>query len=796
MKNVLRKTMLLHTIGAIILAMVFFISAHVVYADNIYEGRYGETLAPGVTYERVIRMNENGILDIHILHVPLNDPYIYIGPVASQRELGLRETTTNLLAGTEALAGINADFFGMAGNHSVHFGPMAMDGKLLGLNTHTNHSRNEFAAFFLDVDNNPFFRYMRADVRFYNNGERNVEIASINIVGFDLNFPVIVDRNLMDTTAPLMERFNNLTKFVVENNVVTEVTRNMVVVPANGYVLVLPYHMYDSHRPLINVGDSARLHISNNLNIDFARIQTAIGGGGIILSEGQTVHGSGVAPNARHPRSAIGVSQDGNTLILMVVDGRNHSIGATHNDMANLLREFGAWDAMHFDGGGSSTMAIREPDGRYTVVNTPSDGAQRRIINALGVFDTRPFEPVEIYVTVPRMAELRANPTSIALHGEGLQVPLRFSGVAYNGNFMPVVPVSAITEFTVFPPELGTVENGVFISGYGSGYIRASVDGINAYIPVTVGGAPQALNIQGAGLSFIGYPDAYVTGSASRVGPDIRLEYNFSATSVTQAAHVALYPPIALPEGTIALNLLVHGNNSGHWLRGRVRDGAGRHHLIDFTNSINFHSWETVTATLPNITGPLVLDRIYTVALNSGATQNAIHFNALEAIVSPPAPTNVPQGPIFRDWLWAERGFVGIPAGSNYSFALPYSGAEVEYNSRSQGAFSITTMTMYGRSLGTDQWRAFLGDIRSSNPSYVVILLDDNPQRFRNALEALLFHMAMEELRDEGRTVFVVSNTGTRTTAEVRDGIRYINLAQSRDYIHFRIVGNEIWWTD
>jgi len=742
-------------------------------------------------------MTERGLLDIHVLIIPLDDPYLYIGPVASQYP-GLRETTTSLLTGTDAIAGINADFFGMSGNHSVHFGPMIMDGEILGLNPHTNHNRNEFATLFLDIDNNPFFEYMRADIRFYNNGVRNVDVASYNVIGNELNFPIIVDSNLLASTQYLRDRFRGLTMIVVRNSLIVQITQEIVDVPLDGYVLVIPSNMRDSLVPRFNVGDSTRFRLGNNIGIDFDRIQMAIGGGGLILSEGQTIHDSGVAPNARHPRSAVGITRDGNTMILMVVDGRNHSIGATNHEMSRLLREFGAWDAMHFDGGGSSTMAVRQPDGRYSVVNAPSDGAQRRIINALGVFDTRPFEPQEIEINVPPLAELNANPSSISLHSAGQRVNLRFSGIAATGNLVPTVPASAITEFRVEPPELGTIENGVFVAGHGSGYIMASHNGINTYISVTIGGATQVRDMQ-RGSNFVGYPTAYVSGRVSTSGPHIQMDYTFSRLSSTQAAHVNFYPVISLPTGTVALNLEVRGDNSGHWLRGRIRDGNGRHHIVDFAANINFDGWEAVTALLPaNLPGPLSLDRIYTVALQSSAiSSHSLVFNRLETIVAPPVPANIPQGPVFRDWIWADRGFAGLSTGSNFSFALPYSGNETDYMSVSEGPFSVTTMTLYGRRLCADQWRYFLEDAASTNPDYVVILMDNNPMRgFRHSQEFDLFHHALGTLRDQGRMVFVVSNTGSQTTASIRDDIRYINVAEGRDQIHFRIIGGEIWWTD
>ena len=795
----MRLKRFLHTVCALVMALVLFVSVQAVYADVLFEpSRRPESPHPGIIYEHIRQMTTRGILDIHVLLIPLDDPYIYIGPVASERAPGLRETATSLLSAAGAVAGINADFFGLAGSYSVHFGPMIMDGEVLGINTNTNHNGNEFAAFFLDMDNNPFFEYMQARVRFYNNDTRNVNIASINVIGHELRFPVIVDRLLTDSTRLLMDRFYGLTKIVVAGNEITEITQNAVTVPYDGYVLILPANMYETHLHYFNVGDSARLRVSNNADIDFSGIQAAIGGGGMILSEGQTVSDSGVAPYARHPRSAVGVTRDGNTLILMVVDGRNHSVGATHNEMASLLRRFGAWDAMHFDGGGSSTMVIREWGGTYAVVNTPSDGAQRRIINALGVFDSRPFNDDYVYrpyVPAQRLAELRGRPSVIAAI-EDQEVQLHFSGVTDTGEHIPSISLSNISNFTVVPSALGRIENGVFIAGSqpGTGHLAVSSEGINTYIPVTVGGNSRALSFVGADLDFIGYPAANVTGSASVEGQNIRFNYGFAESSSTQAAHLSFYPPIQLPNRTIALNLQVDGNGTGHWLRGRVLDGVGRRHNIDFTRDMDFNGWQTLIATLPtDAPGPFTLDRLYTVALEaSEASQHSVRFTGLEAVVAPSPPDNIPQGPVFIDPLWAGRGFDNAP-GERVRFDLPTD--ETGYNFSRLGRFSATTLTLYGGRLGNDQWRRLVRDITSSNPDYVVILMDDNPlTAFSQSAEFELFHMAMEDLRDQGRMVFVVSATGTETIISIMGGIRYINLARTREYIRFRTYGEEIWW--
>ncbi len=88
----------------------------------------------------------------------------------------------------------------------------------------------------------------------------------------------------------------------------------------------------------------------------------------------------------RHPRTALGLTADGHTLIMVVVEGRAESAtGATVRELALLLRRLGAWEGMKLDGGGSSTMYVA-PMG---TVNHPSDGAPRAVATHLGVIVRR-----------------------------------------------------------------------------------------------------------------------------------------------------------------------------------------------------------------------------------------------------------------------------------------------------------------------------------------------------------------------------------------------------------------------
>ncbi len=86
---------------------------------------------------------------------------------------------------------------------------------------------------------------------------------------------------------------------------------------------------------------------------------------------------------SRHPRSAMGITADRETLIFAVVDGRRSSSAGMYGaELADLMGQLGAWQAFNLDGGGSTQMWVKG-DG---YLNQPSDGSPRSVANHWGVF--------------------------------------------------------------------------------------------------------------------------------------------------------------------------------------------------------------------------------------------------------------------------------------------------------------------------------------------------------------------------------------------------------------------------
>ncbi len=97
-------------------------------------------------------------------------------------------------------------------------------------------------------------------------------------------------------------------------------------------------------------------------------------------------------PEARGPRTAVGIAADGRTAWLIVVDGRQagYSMGASLPELVELFREIGAADAINLDGGGSAAMVVEGTGGAPRLLSRPIHtgipGRERPVANHITVF--------------------------------------------------------------------------------------------------------------------------------------------------------------------------------------------------------------------------------------------------------------------------------------------------------------------------------------------------------------------------------------------------------------------------
>ena len=174
-----------------------------------------------------------------------------------------------------------------------------------------------------------------------------------------------------------------------------------------------------------NTGDAVcvEIHLIGEGGESWDGAWQAIGAGPRLLKNGAVCLKPGAEGfrsdvlQGRAPRSAVAMTRDGK-LLLAAVDGRQMvSGGLTLLELAEWLRDEGAVEAINLDGGGSTTLALRQ-----LVVNQPSQGTQRPVANALVIaLDPQPaaeegelallapegMEPVEDALVMPAGTRVR-----------------------------------------------------------------------------------------------------------------------------------------------------------------------------------------------------------------------------------------------------------------------------------------------------------------------------------------------------------------------------------------------------
>jgi hypothetical protein len=357
-------------------------------------------------------LDPRGPLVAHLIRVDLRRADLEIRQLRAHDQLTGRERLSNMVrrgAGTSArdtiLAAVNADFFdlktGETENNQVLGGEWWKGLKVTDSPYDTYD--NVHVQFAMDAARRPYIDRYILDGKAWSRSGVATPITTVNRnpaglpEGVALYTPRFGTTTPRDTARPTAEAaliaagHRGDTLLFVRRG---EIGASGSAIPVNGATLAGYGDRATEVRAMAS-GDTVRVLLSTLPRSPFgAPLTLVIGGWPRILQDGKdvaadaaTVEGT-ISRNAetRHPRTAIGFSRDSSTLFLLVVDGRSQrSVGTTLIELAALMRQLGAWNAMNFDGGGSTTMVIGG-----TVVNAPSDPAgEREVGSALAVIRKR-----------------------------------------------------------------------------------------------------------------------------------------------------------------------------------------------------------------------------------------------------------------------------------------------------------------------------------------------------------------------------------------------------------------------
>lgn len=460
-------------------------------------------VGPGTTQTSLQLRGETAPLNVHYLKIDQSNPQITIRTVcATDKVAGIAKTSdmaaSKTTDGVAYYAGCNGDFYttgGNASNGSLIVGTPTTSTTVEREIYKTSNSNYQFS---VDIDGVARVSRLNYYTGTATIGEKVTLFKGVNVMSPANGITLYTPRywgsaNQMDyagncrqVSARLVEGDN----FYAGGKFRLEVTSEPaddgdMTVPDDGFVI----HGRGTSKTGCNTG---ALDFVGALKpgdvVEFDNIiltaegeriypRSIVSGNPKIVGMGQTLATEGERADAvdRHPRTSIGVSENGDTIIMMVVEGRGESVGVTTPMLGDIMLYAGAYEAVNLDGGGSSTLYTQA----LGVRNKCSDGPERAVGNAVFAVLEAPEDN--------EVADIRFADYVKRVPGLGEYTPVIF---AYN-KYGKLIDTDYKAYTLEAPAELGAViadGHALLASGSGTHALKAVTEsGLAASIPVTVG---------------------------------------------------------------------------------------------------------------------------------------------------------------------------------------------------------------------------------------------------------------------------------------------------------------------
>jgi len=363
-------------------------------------------VGPGIRYHSVYKTSI-GPYNIKILEIDITHPKNKIETVLAKDVLGTGFEKTSSMAKRNSRSGhivigaVNADFFGISDPYNPY---TFLVGSMILNNEYTFGRISQSPSFAIDtlkrliIDDLGFSAIIKTKQGYSKSiSSLNDTVRTNSLVMFNKYFGSSTKTNNTVTelrlkrVSPLV--IGDTIKFVVKAKNVG--LGNMSYNP-DEYVLSGNGTSKAFLDSTILVNDTIKIVF--NTNPFRGQIYSMTGGGPTLVINGTIPSG---LQTAVHPRTAVGFNQDSTKIFFVTVECRlpGFSVGMSLPELANYMLSIGCWNAVNLDGGGSTTMVVRN-----RVVNSPSDAAgERSVANALlAVSEIYASEVIDSFYLWPR----------------------------------------------------------------------------------------------------------------------------------------------------------------------------------------------------------------------------------------------------------------------------------------------------------------------------------------------------------------------------------------------------------
>ncbi|MGD8190357.1 phosphodiester glycosidase family protein [Brevibacillus ginsengisoli] len=394
---------------------------------------------------------------LYVTKVDLNNPYVEVKPVyGSNQQLTSRQSVSQMANETGAIAAVNADFFNTT-KRGAPFGIVMKDKEIVSsmgqipywysfgvTSDHTAAITNFGFQGKVTAADGTVFSLRGVNKEEYNPGDG----LKSHVNQLNLYTP-----KFGKTSLGIIPNYVHVVEEVFVDGVATEirVDKPGAPIPPNGFVLWgngQAAQFLEQHVP---IGSRVQLDYQTTpTSQDWAQAV----GGHILLADGGvplTYFPTENYIKGINAHTAVGVSQDGKTMWIVTAEKSANSRGVSLAELGQIMVELGAYRAMNFDGGGSTTLAARNlGETSAKVAMTPSEGSERRVPTGLAVYNTAPQGSLASFQIT--------GPTELLI-GQEAEYSV---GKAYDSHYQPYKINPSDVVWTAAQTDAGTVDRNRF----------------------------------------------------------------------------------------------------------------------------------------------------------------------------------------------------------------------------------------------------------------------------------------------------------------------------------------------
>lgn len=338
-----------------------------------------EQIAKGVTFTTFERLDARGWINGEMLEVDISNSSVSTGVLQSGGVVSDAEPISEATNREGAIASVNGDFFDINGTKAP-IGAEIHDGALI---KGPNNGREMSAGVTTDDVGKLANILLEGTVSFH---DQEHTLAALNQSSISENGIGLYNSLWGQASrSGVVNESGSVYEVMVEDGVVVNASNEISNEEIDENTLVLIGREEGASKlEELNIGDAVSVDYAPKMSED-GEFEFAIGGNPVLVKNDEVQN---VDDQTLAPRTAVGFSQDGKTMYLVLVDGRQSSSrGMSLHEMGELMKEFGAYQALNLDGGGSSTMTARTPgEDEAEVKNNPSDGSERAVPNGIGIY--------------------------------------------------------------------------------------------------------------------------------------------------------------------------------------------------------------------------------------------------------------------------------------------------------------------------------------------------------------------------------------------------------------------------